>query len=119
MFTITSKLRTLIALGAVGATVGSAAVASAAMVGHRPITLTSIVVNHPMAAHTTAVQGAASAGIDGYDDATCEGLAHDYNTATNYGDQAVKAGDIDDAVSNYEVADNIYKQMSDNCMVVD
>jgi hypothetical protein len=33
MFTVTNKIRTLIALGAVGATVGSTAVASAATVG--------------------------------------------------------------------------------------
>ena len=119
MFTITNKLRILIALGAVGATVGSAAVASAATVGHRPITITPIVVNHPMAAHNTPVAGAGSAGITGYDDAKCESLAHDYNTATSYGDQPAQAGDLEGAASNYTVADQIYTQMSDNRMVMD
>jgi hypothetical protein len=120
MFTITSRVRTLIALGAVAATVGSTAVASAATVGgHRPVTITPIVVNQPLTAHVSPVKGAASVGIAGYDDATCASLAQDNNTAVASGDQAQAAGDTDAAISNYNLANNIYHQLSDNCMVID
>jgi hypothetical protein len=134
MFTVTNKIRTLVALGAVGATVGSAAVASAApvspivrstavvsaaMVGRGPVTISPIVVNQPLIAHVSPVKGAASVGIAGYDDATCASLAQDNNTAVASGDQAQAAGDTDAAISNYNLAENIYNQMSDNCMVID
>jgi hypothetical protein len=72
-----------------------------------------------MIEHVSPVRGAASAGIAGYDDATCESLAQDNNTAVKYGDQANAAGDTDTAISNYNLAQNIYTQMSDNCMVID
>jgi len=85
--------------------------------GHRPITITPIVVNQPLTAHVSPVKGAASAGIAGYDDATCASLAQDNNTAVASGDQAQAAGDA--ASSNYNLANNIYKQLSDNCMVID
>jgi hypothetical protein len=134
MFTVTNKIRTLIAFGAVGATVGSAAVASAApvspivrstavvsaaTVGRGPVKIPPIVVNQPMIAHVSPVKGAASAGIAGYDDATCASLAQDNNTAVSYGDQASAAGDTDTAISYYNQAENIYNQLSDNCMVID
>jgi len=120
MFTITSRFRTLIALGAVAATVGSTGLASAATVGgYRPVTIRPIVVNQPMIAHVSPVKGAASAGIAGYDDATCASLAQDNNTAVASGDQAQAAGDTDAAISDYNLANNIYHQLSDNCMVID
>jgi hypothetical protein len=120
MFTITSRVRTVIALGAVAATVGSTGVASAAtVVGYRPVTSKPVVVNHPMIAHVSPVKGAASAGITGYDDAKCASLAQDNNTAVASGDQAEAAGDTDAAISNYNLANNIYHQLSDNCMVID
>jgi hypothetical protein len=124
MFIITNRIRTLVALGAVAATVGSttpasAATVSGAAVGHKPVTIAPIVVNHPMIAHVSPVKGAGSAGIAGYDDATCAALAQDNNTAVNSGDQAAAAGDTDDAISNYNLANNIYHQLSDNCMVID
>jgi len=120
MFTVTSRVRALIALGAVAATVGSTAVASAATVGgHRSVTITPIVVNQPLIAHVSPVKGAASAGIAGYDDATCASLAQDNNTAVASGDQAQAAGDTNAAISNYNLANNIYQQLSDNCMVID
>jgi hypothetical protein len=124
MFIITSRIRALVALGAVAAAIGSTATASAAtvsasMVGHKPVTIAPIVVTHPMIAHVSPVKGAGSAGIAGYDDATCESLAQDNNTAVNSGDQAQAAGDTDDAISNYNLANNIYHQLSDNCMVID
>jgi hypothetical protein len=118
MFIITSRIRMLIALGAVGATVGSTAVASAAPVGHVPVTVRPVVVAHHMT-HASPVQGAGSAGIAGYDDATCASLAQDNNTAVAAGDQAQQAGDTEAAITDYNLANNIYNQLSDNCMVID
>jgi hypothetical protein len=118
MFIITNRIRMLVALGAVGASVGSTAAASAAPVGHLPVTVRPVVIAHQMS-HVSPVQGAGSAGIAGYDDATCESLAQDNNTAVAAGDQAQQAGDTDDAITDYNLANNIYNQLSNNCMVID
>lgn len=63
MFIIINRTRNLVALGAVPATVRSAATASAATVGYKPVTIAPIVVNHPMISHVSPVKGAGSAGI--------------------------------------------------------
>ncbi len=122
MFTITNRIRILIALGAVGAAVGCTTASAATIVG-KPVTVAPIViVHHPVAtaaSHVGPVQGAGSAGIPGYDDATCAGLAQDNNTAVSYGDQAEQAGDTDTASSYYNQAANIYQQLSNNCLVID
>jgi hypothetical protein len=123
VFTITNRIRILIALGSVGAAVGCTSVASAAPFVQKPVTLAPIVVVHqPVAtaySHVGPVQGAGSAGIPGYDDATCASLAQDNNTAVSYGDQAAQTGDTEAEVSYYNQAANIYQQLSDNCMVID
>ena len=95
------------------------AVGSAATVGHYPVTTMPIVVNRPLAEHVSPVKGAASVGIAGYDDAECEGLARDNNTAVSSGDQAVATGNNEAAASSYALANTIYQQMSANCMVID
>lgn len=123
MFTITNRIRILIALGAVGAAVGCTAVASAATIAVKPVTVAPIVtVHHPVAtaaSHVGPVQGAGSAGIAGYDDATCASLAQDNNTAVSYGDQAAQTGDTEAEISYYNQAANIYQQLSNNCLVID
>jgi hypothetical protein len=59
---------------------------------------------------------AGSAGVPGYSDATCQSLLNDYNTAVTSSEQALLAG----ASSNSgEVANRIYGQLTDNCLVVD
>ena len=126
MFTINSRIRTLVAIGAVGATVGCTAVASAAPIATKPgaitsVTLKPIIVSQPVTPymHVGPVSGAGSAGVSGYDDAKCESLAEDNNTAVSYGDQAQQAGDNDAAANFYHQAANIYQQLSDNCLVID
>jgi hypothetical protein len=126
MFTITSRIRVLVAIGAVGGTLGCAAVASAIPVATKPgattsVTLKPIVVNQPVTPyqHVGSVSGAGSAGIPGYDDAKCASLAQDNNTAVSYGDQAAASGDSEAEVSYYNQAANIYQQLSDNCLVID
>ncbi len=61
------------------------------------------------ASHVGPVQGAGSAGIAGYDDATCASLAQDNNTAVSYGDQAAQTGDTEAEISYYNQAANIYQ----------
>jgi hypothetical protein len=126
MFTITTRIRVLVALGAAGATLGCAAVASAVPIATKPgattsVTLKPIVVSQPVTpyAHVGPVSGAGSAGVPGYDDATCESLAQDNNTAVSYGDQAAASGDSEAEVSYYQQAAHIYQQLSDNCLVID
>jgi hypothetical protein len=65
----------------------------------------------------TANLKAGSAGIPGYGEGTCEGLAADYNKAVDETEQGLLAGD-DERTSTYgELANRIYGQLSDNCMV--
>jgi hypothetical protein len=126
MFTVTTRIRVLVAVGAAGATLRCAAVASAVPVATQPgaitsVTLKPIVVSQPVTPYADVgpVSGAGSAGVPGYDDATCESLAQDNNTAVSYGDQAQQAGDTDTAGSYYHQAAHIYQQLLDNCLVID
>jgi hypothetical protein len=111
-----SKIRsTIIVLTAAAAVSATAlpAVASAAAV-KRPAGVTRTVPVKPVAAEKKMEAG--SAGIPGYSDATCQSLLNDYNTAVTSSEQALLAG----ASSNSgEVANRIYGQLTDNCLVVD
>ena len=62
---------------------------------------------------------AGSAGIPGYDDATCEGLANDYNTAIAYANDALNNGEIGRYAYYRNLAQRIYGQVSDNCIVLE
>lgn len=73
-------------------------------------------VIHPVI--SSALQ-AGSAGVPGYGDATCEGLANDYNKSVDELEQGVLHDDEHQANLYGELANRIYAQMSDNCLVVD
>jgi hypothetical protein len=62
---------------------------------------------------------AGSAGIKGYGDDTCQSLANDYNTAVNASAEGLIAGDAERAGQNGQLANRIYAQPTDNCLVVD
>jgi hypothetical protein len=62
---------------------------------------------------------AGSAGIPGYGDTQCEGLANDYNKFVNEIEQGLLTGDEHRSSLYGELATRIYAQMSDNCLVVD
>lgn len=70
---------------------------------------------HPVM--TIALQ-AGSAGVSGYDDGKCESLANDYNKAVDELEQGVLHNDEHRANYYGELANRIYGQMSDNCLVV-
>jgi hypothetical protein len=59
-----------------------------------------------------------SAGIAGYDDATCAGLLDDYNNAVDADGAALGSGDYAAADRYGELADRIYGQLTDNCAVI-
>jgi hypothetical protein len=100
------------ALSATGVT-GVAAAAPVKQVGHT-------IQVHPVAKVTPAdVKGAGSAGVPGYGDDTCQSLANDYNTAVNASDEGLVAEDSERAEQNGQLANRIYAQLSDNCMVIE
>lgn len=115
MFTVTNKLRTVIALGAVGAALGGTGVASAAIVSH-PLGSVRITVKQQSVVED--IKDAGSAGVPGYDDDKCESLLGDYNTAVSYGDDANVNGDQQEASTYYNLAGQIYTQLSNNCLLV-
>ena len=61
---------------------------------------------------------AGSAGVPGYDDATCQGLANDYNTAISYAGGGLASGDLHAYVYYENLAHNIFRQLTDNCVVI-
>ena len=115
---LSSKIRTtMIALTAAAAVSATAlpAVASAAAPVKKPGSVTQRVpVKSVVAAHKME---AGSAGIPGYSDATCQGLLNDYNTAVTASEQALVSGAS--SSTSGEVANRIYGQLTDNCLVVD
>lgn len=135
MFTITTQIRGLIAIGAIGAALASSGAAAGRSVHHHPGTGKPVAVRTIAASRTTSHVGtggpvivgtkpttsaldAGSAGIDGYDDATCGGLAKDYNRAVNAMEAGILAGDDAAAATYGNLANRIMGQMSDNCLVV-
>ena len=141
MFTITKKLRTIIALSAVGATLAGSGVASAAMVVQKPgagtpvvgsrVASAAMVVQKPgtgtpvVASQPTIVaqyidpNKVGSAGIPGYDNAMCESLAEDHNKAESAGILAVQYGDASAAQANVDNANGIQSDLEQNCLVID
>jgi hypothetical protein len=120
VFTITSKIRIIVAISAVGAAVASSGVASAASVVHRPGTGTPVVASQP----TTVAQyinpnNVGSAGIGGYDNPACEHLANQANAAEDGADQAAHNGDSATANTLYDLAAEKYAELEDNCLVID
>jgi len=117
---LSSKIRTtIIALTAAAAVSATAlpAVASAAAPLKKPGSVTQI---HPVQVKSVVAahkMEAGSAGIPGYSDATCQSLLNDYNTAVTASEQALVSGDSTN--TSGEVANRIYGQLTDNCLVVD
>jgi len=72
---------------------------------------------HPASPVVSADLKAGSAGIPGYGEGTCEGLATDYNKAVDEIEQGLIAGDEERTSTYGELANRIYGQLSDNCMV--
>jgi hypothetical protein len=124
MFTVTNRIRTIIALGAVGAAAASSGVASAAISVHGPGTGTGNVaklVAPPRVVPDEVVDPnkVGSAGIAGYDNAACEQLANETNAAEKGANSAAGDGDMTTANTLYGVAQDKDAELEDNCLVID
>jgi hypothetical protein len=135
MSTITSSIRTVIAIGTVGAALASTGVASARSLHHHAGTGRAVVVRTIAVSSSTSHLGsggpvivvskaatraldAGSAGIPGYDDAACQGLLHDLNTAVDHQEHGITTGNDQEANTYGALANQIYGQLTDNCLVV-
>jgi hypothetical protein len=119
MFAITKKVRAAIismgAIGVVGAVLASGGVASAATAVHIPSPGTvTRVVTQP----TTAALEAGSAGIPGFDDERCQGLADDWKKFMSAENDALNSGDDKDAASFERMQNATWELMHENCLVV-
>jgi hypothetical protein len=106
---------TVAALTIAAFSAGVTSVASAAIAIRGPGTATPVVAAHPI----TAALQAGSAGIAGYDDAKCESLANDYNTAVSRAEDALLRHDDADVDTYTSIARLIRGQLEDNCLVID
>jgi hypothetical protein len=111
---LSSKIRT--------AVIHTTAVAALATPGAASAMIVKTKLAAPVAALTThavaAVKSAGSAGVPGYDDATCEALLNDYNTAVNHSEDELKSGKS--SGTDYgQLANQIYGQLTSNCLVID
>jgi hypothetical protein len=121
---LSSKIHT--ALTALAAAVVVAAVSAAGVTDAAsalPVQRISVVASRSHlvvpVVHDAAVKSAGSAGIKGYGDDTCESLANDYNTAVNASEEGLAAGDAERTEQNGQLANRIYAQLTDNCMVIE
>ena len=120
MFTITNKLRMLVAVGAVGAAFASSGVASAAMNVRSPGTVAPTRVAPPTAvAQEIDPDNVGSAGINGYDDQKCEDLANQHNDLEFQAYQSALHSDMKAWAASMDKADAKADEISDNCLVVD
>ncbi len=112
---IHTTLTALTAAAALSATTvtGVAAAAPVRQIGH------TIQVRPVAKVTAAAVKSAGSAGIKGYGDDTCQSLANDYNTAVNASEEGLAAEDPERAEQNGQLANRIYAQLTDNCMVIE
>jgi hypothetical protein len=121
MFTVTNKLRTIVAIGAVGAALASSGVGSAATFV-RPLGIGRTVV--AVQPTTTVAQyidphNVGSAGIPGYDNAKCQSLAKAHNADENSAVQSAKNGDAVAAQGFALLAGDLQTDLQDNCLVID
>jgi hypothetical protein len=126
MFTITGKLRTVVAVSAAGAALASTGVASAATPLRSPLS-----THRPVATTTSVAQEAGSAGVPGYDDERCqELLGESLHYEDKFQEDLLKAQQtpmgtpehqqaVDAAHYDTETAYQDKQELSDNCLVVD
>jgi hypothetical protein len=115
---LSTKIRTaIIASSAVAALAASAAPASA-LIAARPVgSITQTRVLAPTA--PVALKEAGSAGVPGYDDATCEGMLRDMEVLANNYSEDSKAGNKPAAEKDLDLFRNAKAALYDNCLVVD
>jgi hypothetical protein len=114
MFNVKSRIA-IAAVSVAAVATGATSAASAAMIQRAPGTTAPVVVK----AQTSVALTAGSAGIPGYDDAKCESLVNDYNTAVDRSEQGLLDNDTATQNTYGELANRIYGQLTDNCLVID
>jgi hypothetical protein len=120
MFTITNRLRMLVAVGAVGAALASSGVASAASVFQKFGIVTPVVASQSTTvAKPIDPDTVGSAGIAGYDDEMCESLANQHNDYESDGLARLRAGDAQGFNAYMDAADQAEDELDDHCMVID
>jgi hypothetical protein len=143
MFTIPNKLRTIIALSAVGATLTGSGVATAAtiarapgstgepVVATTPTTSAPVVATTPTPSEVIDPNKVGSAGIPGWTDGMCEAAARqanwDADQEQDFADAAANSPDGSAAQKSYTNSaiqaqageDANLQSISDNCLVID
>ena len=110
---ISNKIRTAVITTATVAALSMPSVAAALTVTQKLVKPVAKVTTH--IAPATPIKEAGSAGVPGYDDATCQQLLNDYNTAVNHSESELLEGS---GTTYGELANRIYGQLSSNCMTV-
>jgi hypothetical protein len=118
MFTITNKLRAIVAISAVGAAVASSGVASAATVVHLPGTGATTVAAAPAVVYLDSNK-VGSAGQPGWDDAACQQTAQAANDWKGVGDQRGANGDLVAQARAYQIASDLNTEVEEHCIVQD
>jgi len=121
MFTITNKLRTVVALGAVGAALAGSGAASAATVLRTPGTGTTVVASQPTTVADTVDPNkvGGSPGVPGSTDEDCVALANEINTLTGSGYAELLSGDSALGEAELNLADEESQRLNNNCLVID
>ena len=118
---------TIAALAAVAAVsaAGVTGVASAAVVRQAPSVSAQPTTVNPQPVPPTSAprrndpKDVGSAGIAGFDDATCEDMLSGYKASLNAAENALAAGDNGTADADFKDANTIYGDMSNNCLIID
>jgi hypothetical protein len=79
MLTLTNKLRTIVAISAVGAVLAPVGAASAATVAHQPGASTSVIASQPITVAQTIDPNKVGSANGNYTDEDCEDLANEVN----------------------------------------
>lgn len=123
MFTITHKLHTIVALGAVGAALAGSGVASAATVVHKPGTGMTVLASQPTTVAQDIDPSKVGAGGSGQStDEQCEALANEINSLNNDAQSNLSGNDLsgfDLAVAESALASEETQRLNDNCLVID
>jgi len=131
MFTLTNKLRTIVAIGAVGTALAPVGVASAATVARLPGAGTSVVASRPITVAQTIDPSKVGSANGNYTDEDCEDLANEVNFDNQQAEiqGTVAAGTLPNtsahdsawAMSQLEEANaaSAQQELDNNCFVMD
>jgi len=123
MFTISYKLRAIVALGAADAALAGSGAASAATVLRAPGTSTTVVASHPTTVAQDIDPSKVGAGGSGQStDEQCEALANEINSLNNDAQTNLTSNNPSDfalAVAESALASQETQKLNDNCLVID